>query len=761
VIGTDAGARPFIGRPLPRREDRRLITGQASFVQDLRLPGRAHLVMVRSVMPAGRITAIDTAAALELPGVVAVWTAKDLPELGATMPDFSGGGIEARPRPVLAGEVVHYEGEAVAAVIAESPYAAQDAADAVLVEMDPLPAVTEVGEAARDGAPVVHADLGSNRAGTMRRGYGDAESAFRDAPVVVCEELRLSRIMGAAMEPRAAAAAYDPDAETLRVWASTQWVYGVRDAICRILHMETERVVVVAPDVGGGFGAKGLAYPEEVVVAAAARRLGRPVGWVATRGEDLATTVHGHGTRLRLELAAEADGRLRGLRGRIFHDMGAYASSAVNRTESVVPHLMSMYHLPAMAVDMDFVYTNCAPTGFIRGGGRPIGNFGIERLMDRLARRLDMDPVELRRRNLVQPEEMPYDTGFPQVGGTVVYDGGDYPALLRVAMETLGYDELRGAQTPGLGIGVACCVESTGLGRPEPARVRVERDGSVRLFLGSTPYGQGHETTFAQVLADRLGVGVDDVEVIAGDSRAVPSAGVTAASRSAVEVGNAVALAGAAMRRELLERAAEELEVDVGDLELTPEGVSVRGAPTRALGWADLVPDEGLEVLKSFDANQAKAYSSSCHAAVVRVDPETGHVDVLRYVVAHDTGRAINPLLLEGQLQGGYVHGLGYALFEEAAYEPGGSLLSSTFLDYEMAGAPETSAVPELHDRLTPTMHNPEGFKGAGEAGTIPVPAAITNAIEDALRRLGIDISLTEIPVTPSRLFTLLHANSP
>jgi carbon-monoxide dehydrogenase large subunit len=349
--------------------------------------------------------------------------------------------------------------------------------------------------------------------------------------------------------------------------------------------------------------------------------------------------------------------------------------------------------------------------------------------MDRLAHRLGIDPVELRRRNLIAPDAMPFDTRFPQDGATIVYDGGDYPGLLEKAAGGIDYDTWRAAPPPNQGLGIACCVESTGLGKPEPAQVAIAPDGGVTLSIGSTPHGQGHQTTFAQVLADRLGVPIERIAVVAGDSRAVPGAGVTAASRSALEVGNAVALAGSRLRRALLDRAGAVLEADPGDLALDEFGVSVRGAPSRTVPWSALVP-EGLAAVERYDPAGRRAWSSSCHAALVELDPETGEVRILRY-----------------------------ALFEETAYEATGNLLSSTFVDYTIPGIPEVG-VPELHEVRAPTVHNEEGFKGAGEAGTIAVPGAIANAVEDALRRLGVDAAVNEVPITPGRLLELLRRDA-
>jgi carbon-monoxide dehydrogenase large subunit len=460
---------------------------------------------------------------------------------------------------------------------------------------------------------------------------------------------------------------------------------------------------------------------------------------------------------MELELAAGPDGRLRGLRGRLTHDAGAYTISGSAQPDIIVPHMISAYVVPAMGVDVRVVLTNATPTGFVRGGGRPLGNFAMERLMDRLARVLDVEPAEVRRRNLIQPDQMPYDTSFPAGRGTYVYDGGDYPRLLEMALE--GIDHARGGSSSDgrlVGVGLACCVESSGFGRNEPARIRLEPDGAVHLYVGSTPQGQAHQTAAAQVLADRLGWPIEHVRVTAADTRFVTRAEMTAGSRTAIQVGNATSKAAVTLRRRLLERAAEVLEADPADLLMEDGVVSVRGVPGRSVPAVELVPAEGLEVSETFSPARPLTFSSGCHAAVVEVDPTTGSVDLKRYVIAHDTGRAINELVVEGQIQGGFAHGLGYALFEEAIYREDGSFVSASFLDYSIPGAPEV-AVPSVIHIETPTDTNPEGFKGAGESGTIPAPAAITNAIEDALRQVRPDVLVGDIPVTPNRIFELLQ----
>lgn len=751
----------MIGRPLKRLEDPKLVRGEGRYAGDHRPEGLVHLAVVRSPLPHARIKSIDVGAAKAMPGVLAVWTADDLPDAAKHLGDQAPRGVPDLPRPVLAAGETCAIGEPLAAVFAEDPYVAADAAQAVFADLEPLPAVATVEAAAADGAPPAHTSLDSNVQGRRAITFGDIEAAFSGDAVVARARIKAQRIAGAAMEPRAYTSAWDYEAQRLTHWSSTQFVFGVRMQLAHALGLEQEAVEVRAEDVGGGFGPKGQVYPEEYLVALGSRALGRPVTFTADRSEDTATTVQAHGTVFDLELAADRDGRLRGLRGRVLHDVGANSGAGAGQPVLFTSHMVSAYRLPALHIDTAVVFTNAAPTGFVRGGGRPLGNYAIERMLNQLAKELGQDPAELRRRNLIQPGEMPYDTQYPAGGGsTVVYDGGDFPRLLDIALDRIGYAELRArgrAAADGrlLGVGVACCVESTGFGSNEPARVRIDKDGTANLFIGSTPQGQGHLTIATQVLAERLGWPADKIRVTAGDTRQVPFALLTAGSRTAVHVGNAVSLAGASARRRLLESAAEVLEADPADLVLEDGRVSVRGAPQSSRPVTDVIPDGGIEVLETFDPPAPTAYSSGVHAAAVAVDPETGSVDVLRYVIVHDTGRAINPKLVEGQMHGGWVHGLGMALFEEAVYQPDGSFQSSSFLDYSIAGAPEVGE-PVLDHIETPTAANPEGFKGAGESGTIPVPATIANAVEDALRAVRPDVLVDTIPVSPLTVRKLL-----
>ena len=718
-----------------RREDPPLIQGKGRYAGDNHVPGTAYMAVRRAGVPRGDGLQVDVSGALNMPGVLGAWIAGELGLADEFMPDPNPQQPLAVRRPVLARQEVRFEGDAVAVVLAESEYQVHDAIDAIDVQLNPLSEVTSAlpGQSFR---------------------IGDAERSIQQAPVRERQHLSMAPICGAAMEPRAAFADWREEENRLYIRASVGGVHVLRDTLTRCLGLERGQVVALAEDVGGSFGAKNHPYPEYIMAAAISRLVRRPVRWVAGRSEDGHTTGQAHAADVDLEIASDRDGRLLALRGKILWTVGAYLGRGALQENSIAAHAMSAYRMPAFDIEVTPRQSDTPPAAFIRGGGRPVGNFAVERMMDRLARRLGLDPIELRRRNLVGPAEMPYDTGL----NSIVYDGGDYPRLLELAVERVGAATVRQRQLAAepVGVGVAMCVESTGIGMPEPSRVAVLADGTVRVFVGSTPQGQGHQTFIAQIAADRLGWPIDRVEVRAGDSRDVAFSFVTAGSRSALEVGNSVALSAAAARRLLLERASQKLEAAAEDLVLDVSGVGVRGVPDRRIKLSDLVGD-GLEAAEVWDSKGKGAWASSCHAAVVKVDAETGGVDIERYVIAHDSGRSINPMLLDGQLHGGYAHGLGYALFEEALYSPDGNFQSPSFLDYTVVSAPELRVEPELIHTETATIHNPEGFRGAGEAGTIAVPAAIANAIEDALYAMGYEVVVDSVPVTPMKLWNLIR----
>ena len=734
-----------------RREDLPLVQGQGRYTSDVHLPRMLHMSVARSTVPHGVLSAVDLAAARSMPGVVGAFAVGDLDEIRGAMVDASFPDVHLVGRRVLARDRVRYVGEPVAVVVAEDAYLAADASAAVEISYETLAAVSDVSAAIAAGAPDVHPPHHGNVAGSLVREFGEIDTAFAHAALVERHSYRMARVSGGYLEPRACSAVWDADSERLEVWTSTQWVHGVRDRVAEMLGLQAARVRVRAENVGGGFGPKGATYPEEVLVAALARRLARPVQWVAGRSEDTASSMQAHGDTLEVEAAVDEKGRLLGLKAHLLHDLGAYAGPGAAVVITITNHLLCAYRVPAYRADIDLVYTNTAPTGFIRGGGREVGNFAIERTMDRIAARLGLDPVEVRRRNLVPVEAMPYETGLTGV----VYDGGDYAALLERVAAAVEKEKA----APHAGVGVSLSVERTGIGAGEEARIAVHADGTVVARLGSTPGGQGHETSFAQVVATSLGWPLERVRVIAGDTDTVPRAAVTAASRSAFEVGNASALAAASARTRLIEMGAELLEAAPADVLLTSTGVHVMGAPGRSVALAEILRDGPLETAETFKA--MPAYASACHAAVVELDPEDGAVKLARYVIAHDSGRSINPLLVEGQLHGGYAHGLGYALLEEAVYQPDGTFVTPSFIDYLIPSANEVAVVPEMIKVESEVFGNPQGFKGAGESATIPAPAAIVSAIENALTKLGVTTPLDEVPITPSRLHRLLGRSKP
>jgi CO/xanthine dehydrogenase Mo-binding subunit len=537
----------------------------------------------------------------------------------------------------------------------------------------------------------------------------------------------------------------------LTLWDGTQAPHNARDALARYLGLEADEVRVIVPDVGGGFGPRGRVYPEEYVVAALALHLARPVRFVATRTEDLLTTAHGRGQVHYARLAARADGTVLGLRDHIIQDAGAYTPSGVIIPLNTARHLMGPYRMPALEVRITGVYTNRVISSPLRGGGRPQGIYVIERLMDRLAARLGLDRAEIRRRNLLQPDEFPYDTGMPALGGTtVVYDSGNYPAYLQRALEAIGYDDFRWEQGEArqagryLGLGLAAFVESTG-GGSEGARVAIREDGTISVAVGSPSNGQGHATTFAQMAAERGGAPIDAVHVTSGDTGAFPWGTGTFASRMGQYGGNAVSLAAQAVRARALQLAADLLEISPHDLDMADGRIGVKGVPERSLSLAQVAQEaaargETLEESRSFQPSPGNTYAGGVNAAVVEVDVETGHVSILRYLVIHDSGIIVNPMVVEGQVHGGVAHGIGNALHEAFVYGEYGQPATATLADYSIPGAGDVPKIEIIHFE-TPSPFNPEGIKGAGEGGTIVAIPTLVSAVEDALSPFGIEIN--------------------
>ncbi|MBI2879758.1 MAG: xanthine dehydrogenase family protein [Candidatus Rokubacteria bacterium] len=762
----------MIGASPPRKEDKRLLVGAGRFLEDLRRDGMCHLGVVRSLHAHARLVGIETAPAMAAPGVVAVWTAADLPEAGRPLLAFAGAVHRERPFtvPLLAGDRVRYVGEPVAVVVAESPACLADALEVVTVEYEGLPPLA-TAEAALASRTRLHDGWPDNRALEVRGAVGDARRAMGDAEVVIEARFRHPRLAATPIETRGALAYRDGDAGPLTVWASIQNPYSVREAIASVLELPAEQVRVVVPDVGGAFGPKGQVYPDEVLVAVAAWRLGRPVKWVESRREDFQSLGHDREHVHDARIGFTRDGRIAALEDSFLADVGAYPVSGTGLTANTVFHLPGPYRVPHYRAEGVSVVTSKALNAAYRAAGRPEAVFVMERLMDLGARRLGLDPAELRRRNLVRPAEMPYRPGLTYKDGVpIAYDPGDFPAAFERALGLLGYEDWRTrqrAQGPGprrIGVGLACYAQGTGLGPFEGATVRVDPSGTVYVFVGVAAQGQGHATMLAQIAASALGAAFDDVVVQAGDTARFPYGMGTGGSRVAANAGPAVARTARAVRERAARVAAELLECAPADIRIAEGRVHVAGLPERALSLGRVaqaavrskalarVGEPGLNACTYFYPDTV-TWAFGTHACAVEVDVETCSVRLLAYAVVHDPGRAIHPANVEGQLQGGAAQGIAAGLLEEVVYDASGQLLTGSLMDYAI---PKADDLPWLEVELTehPSTVNELGIKGVGESGAIPGAAAIANAVEDAVAELGLRI--LEIPVTPARLFALL-----
>ncbi len=746
-----------------------------------------HVALLRSPYPHARIRSIDTEGARRLPGVVAVFTQADLGER-AKLPSLESE-APAPPRLLarmsftmrdarqylLGKDRARYVGEALVAVVAESRYVAEDALQLIEVEYDPLPAVTDCEAALAAGSTRLHPEWQDNVAVSFGHSIGDPEAGFKAADVVVRERFRIQRAVGMPIETRGIVAEPGVGGETATVWTSHQIPHMVQWAMAEVLAVPVHRIRVVTPDVGGGFGTKALLYPEDVLIPLLALRLGRPVKWIEGRREHLQGAAHARDQIHDIEVAASREGKILAVRDRILLDQGAFNPWGIELLYNTVSHLPGPYRFSSYAFEAKAVVTNKTPNSPYRGAGRPEAVFAMDRALDLLARQLAMDPVELRRRNMVSAEEMPYDTGLLyRDGQAVVYDSGDFPAAIAEATKAIGYQAFREEQAElrreGIyrGIGVSAYIEGTGLGPYEGARVRLDQSGGVLVATGACSQGQGHETSFAQIAADVLDVPMESVTVIGGDTAAVPYGIGTFASRSAVVAGNAVATAARAVRDKVLRAAAALLEASPEDLEIEDGRVFVRGVPVSAVSLARVVKSAvptfaSAKVEPDFEASSyyqvpTVTYASGVHVAIVQVDTETGEVKLLRYLVAHDCGRIINPMIVDGQIHGGVAQGIGSALFEEILYDEAGQLLTTTFMDYHIPFAAELPRIEIVHLEF-PSPRNPLGVKGLGEGGAIPPPAAVANAVEDALAPFGVRITAT--PLTPSRVLALIRGRQP
>jgi len=782
TVDAPPAANGYVGRSMRRKEDPRLITGQATYIDDIVLPGTLHVVLVRSPEAHARIVSIDASAALAREGVHAVLTGEDL-DLQAPLPmAWVPPGVQVNTPehwPLARGEVNHV-GDPVAAVFAEEKYLAVDAAEDVLVEYESLPVVIDPEAALAEGSPLVHEALGTNKSHEWSLGGGDVDAALAEAEVVVERRIVNHRTAGAAIEPRGVVAEYRGGALTM--WSSTQVPHFVRLFMSMMLGLSEERIRIIAPEVGGGFGSKLQVYGEEALLAWAARRLGRPVKWTETRSENMAVSHHGRDQVATVRFGAKRDGTITAIHSHIVADLGAYHMLLTPAVPSLGAFVMTgCYKVPNVKTDIVGVFTNKMPTDAIRGAGRPEATHMLEMMMDQLAAELDMDPLELRRRNFIPKEDFPAEVAYG-----VVYDSGDYHASLDKLLANLDLPAFRAEQArlrgQGIhrGVGFSTYTEICGLapsrvtgpagfglqtGLWESALVRVHVSGAVTVYTGTSPHGQGHETGFAQIVADRLGVTPEQVDIIHGDTGTGPMGLGTYGSRSLAVGGESVARAAERVADKARSIVAHQLEAAPEDIEVRDGRFSVRGSPDRGMTMAEVsgaahIPDNlpegmepGLEETSFYDPANF-VFPFGAHAAIVDVDADTGKVSVVRYVAVDDCGPAINPLLIDGQVHGGITHAIGQALYEQVVYDAEGQLVTGTFVDYAL---PTAAEVPSFEtDRTeTPSPSNSLGVKGVGEAGTIAASPAITNAVIDALRPLGIDF--INMPLTPMRVWAALE----
>ncbi len=771
----------YFGARVARVEDPVLLTGRGQYVADIRLPGMLHGAFVRSPYPHAHIRAIDTAKALAMPGVHAVLTARDMPGRLATDPiptPVPNPAITAmRTQRALATNEVCYVGEAVALVVADDRYAAEDAADAVAVAYEPMAATSDCRDAVADGAARTHSDLVTNVAAFVPMSYGDVDAAFAAAAHVFEEEIFQHRGAAMPLEGRAVLARHDAASGQLTVWSATQTPHICQRTIADLLERELPSVRVIAPFVGGGFGTKAPFYAEEVVVPAAAMKLGRPVRWIEDRHEHFLSATMERDQYWNVAIAVDRDGRILGLRGRMIHDNGAYLPWGIIAPYIAATTFPGPYVVPAFRFETTVALTNRVPSTVVRGAGRPQAVFAMERLMDRVARELAIDRAELRRRNMIAPEQMPYSVGLVfRDGKPLVYASGDFPKSQRRALALSGWDGFRarqeGARAKGrhIGIGIGNYVEGTGLGPFEGATVRILPSGRVAVATGASTQGQGTHTMMAQIVAGRLGCRIEDVVVTAGDTQAISQGMGAFASRQAISAGNAAMSASETVRAQVVALAARTLGVAETDIDVEDGRAVARGGNKPILTFGELArlaqgmpgfsltPGQmpGLEHTAYFAPPQA-SYCNGTHVVEVEVDPGTGAVTILSYVVVHDSGNVINPTIVDGQVQGGVAHGIGNALFEFMRYDATGQPLTTTFADYLM---PMAKNVPDciIEHVETPNPLNPLGVKGAGEGGTIPAPAAIIAAIEDALSPFGVHFA--EMPLTPDRIVAALRKSA-
>lgn len=783
--GDQTVSRPgFIGQRVKRLEDSHLLTGKGAFVDDRKLPGVLHLVFVRSSMGHALIKHIDVSRASRHPGVKLVLTGAEVNRKVGPLPVlWQHPGLRCTQYHCMAAEKVLYAGQAMAFIVADDRYTAQDALDLVKVEYEPLPVVLNTAEALLPGSPLLFAEWGTNETfPPLTLIGGDIDAAFAEADRVITAHLYSHRYSGIPMETRGCVATYDDADDLLTIYTSTQAPNQVRTGVSTCLGLSENALRVIARDVGGGFGIKDQVYPEEVLVSYAARFLGKPVKWIESRREHMQASTHAREQYHAVELAVKNDGTLLAIKDHILYDAGAH-----HTTRGALPAMITASSLPgpytlkAASIEVRSVVTNKVPSAAYRGFGQTQATFVMERMIDLAAAELGMDPAEVRRKNFIAPEQV---STFV-TATNVTYDSGDYPAAFEKVLDLFEYEEWRTRQqelrTQGryLGIGLANFVESTGLGPAkfqevigflipshETSRVEIDQSGKITVFTGITPIGQGTQTTFSQIAADTLGVGLADVRLVSGDTSASPYSGLSSvASRGTVVGGAALLLSCQKLQGKVRRIAGHLLEAAPADIEIRGGQAYVRGLPGKMLSLREIarvayyganLPEgesPGLVHSETYDPlSIAFAYAS--HACLVEVDPETGVVEVLKYAVVHDCGTMVNPMLIEGQIHGGIAQGLGGALTEEFRYDALGQLLSDSLQKYHL---PLAAGIPpiQVEHMETPAPHIPGGFKGSGEGGTIGSTAAIVNAVADALAPFG--VSVTATPLTPDRVWSLIH----
>jgi carbon-monoxide dehydrogenase large subunit len=780
-----ATATRLFGAAIKRREDPRFITGRGQYVDDVKLPGMTYAAFVRSPHAHARIKGIDAAKAKAVPGVVAVYTGQDVQvgglPCGWMLPD-----IKVPPRPVLASGKARYVGEPVAVVIGETAYAAKDGAEAVQVDYEPLPGVADGKKAHQKGAPQLFDDIPQNQCFYWTIGDKAAtDAAFKSAAKVVSQPLINQRLIPNAIEPRASMASYSPGTGDLTLWVTSQNPHVHRLLMAAfVLGIPETKMRVISPDVGGGFGSKIFVYNEEVVVSWASKALGRPVKWTAERRESFLNDAHGRDHVTEAEMAFDQRGTITGLRVKTHANLGAYLSTFAPLIPSYLygPLLSGVYKIPAIFCEVWGMLTNTAPVDAYRGAGRPEATYLLERMMDRAAGELGIDPAELRRRNLIPPftDGTPYQTPV-----AFAYDSGNYELTLNRALELGGYAQARKEQELGrksgryIGIGVSTYIEAcgpapsavagslgAGAGLWESGMVRVHPSGAVSVYTGSHSHGQGHETTFAQLVADQLGIPMEQVEIVHGDTDKIPFGMGTYGSRSACVGGSAIVKSLDKVKEKGRKIAAHLLEASPDDLVFEGGKWSVKGAPDKAKTWGEValmaylahnIPqgmEPGLEATSFYDPVNF-TFPFGAHVALVEVDPETGHVKLLKYVAVDDVGRVINPMIVDGMVHGGIAQGVGQALWEHGVYADDGQLLSATMMDYAL---PKADQLPSyVTDRtVTPSPINPLGVKGAGETGTIAATPTVVNAVLDALKPFG--VTHLDMPLTPEKIWKAVKA---